>query len=63
MENTEIEAIYKENLGLGHQTALRMVFNHGWYAGASQTPVVGSPDKSKAAAAPTTIMRATRRID
>lgn len=63
MTNEEIERIYKENLGVGHLTALRMIYNHGWYEGAGQTPTARSDDKSKAVSAPTTIMRARGRID
>lgn len=63
MTNTEIEAIYKENIGLGHLTALRMVYTHGWYDGAGQTPTASSPDKSKIASAPTAIIRARSRVD
>lgn len=62
MTNEELEAIYKENIGNDHVTALRMVYNHGWYAGAGQTPTASSEDKSKSATKPTAIIKAARKV-
>lgn len=63
MTNDQLEAIYKENAGVSHLTALRMIYNHGWYDGKGQTPTANSADQSKAASAPAAIIKATRRID
>lgn len=63
MTNQELEAIYKENIGLGHITALRMVYNHGHYDGAGVQITANSADKSKAAAKPSAIIKAKGRID
>jgi len=61
MTNDQIEEIYKANVGIGHLTALRAVYNHGWYEGAGQTPTTA--DKSINVAKPTTIIRYTTRLD
>lgn len=63
MTNDEIEAIYKENVGAGHITALRIIFTHGVYAGAGTTPTATSRDVSAVTAKPTAIIKSSRRID
>lgn len=52
-----MEAIYKANLDLSQEHALRAVWNAGWYEGAGVTPSVTSPDKSKAAPKPAAIIK------
>lgn len=63
MTNAELEEIFKQNINISYITALRAVYNQGWYEGAGQTPTAASPDKSKAAAKPTAIIRHNSRID
>lgn len=61
MTNDQIEEIYKANAGVGHLTAMRAVYNQGWYEGAGQTPT--AVDKSINVAKPTVIIRYTSRLD
>ena len=63
MTNVELEAIYKTNMDIGHLTALRAVYTHGFYAGAGTTPTATSPDKSKDQAPPAVILKFRSRID
>lgn len=46
MTNSEIEDIYKQALANGRISALRAVWNAGWYQGASVTPTATSADRS-----------------
>jgi hypothetical protein len=60
MTDTDIENIYKANLGVSHYAGLRGVFDAGYAIGASITinpPGVGpiTPDFSLTIAAPTVI--------
>lgn len=52
-----MEAIFKANIGMSEEQALRAVWNAGWYEGAGVTPSATSPDKSKAAAKPVAIIQ------
>lgn len=57
MTYSQIEAIYKANLDLSQEQALRAVWNAGWYEGAGVTPSATSPDRSKAAPKPVAIIK------
>lgn len=57
MTSTDIEAVYKANLVLGHQAALRAVFNSGYCAHAGTTFGATTADQSFAAAAPAAVLQ------
>lgn len=61
MTNEQLEEVYKANMPIGHMTALRAVYNQGWYEGAGQTPT--NIDKSRDVAKPSVIIRYTGRVD
>lgn len=56
MTYAQLEAIYKANVGMSVEQALRAVWNAGWYEGAGVTPTATSPDKSKGVTKPVAII-------
>lgn len=61
MTYAQMEAIFKANIGMSEEQALRAVWNAGWYEGAGITPTETSPDKSKAATKPVAIIKLNSR--
>lgn len=63
MTNTQLELIWKANIDLSRLSAMRAIYNAGWYEGAAVTPTTTSPDKSCAVAAPAAIIRQRHVVD
>lgn len=52
MKDTDIESIFKQNVGESVVSALRVIYNLGYCDGASITPTSNTGDKSALAAKP-----------
>jgi hypothetical protein len=52
MKDSDIESIFKQNVGESVVAALRVIYNLGYCDGASITPSITTGDKSAAATKP-----------
>jgi hypothetical protein len=62
MTNVQIENIYRAGLATGnHASALRAVWNAGWYEKAGITPTASSADQSIQPSAPVAVVTGKKR--
>lgn len=57
MTLSQLEAIYKANIDLGHTEALQAVYTQGYCAGAGVTVSSSTPDQTSKQSAPATIVK------